>query len=87
MKLLTTKQAAEMMGRSPATLRSWRCSKIGPPFTRLHPRSVVYAQADLERYVAERTVTPSVRVTEVNHNLTRDATPPPGSPAWHRRNR
>jgi hypothetical protein len=87
MKMISTEEAAKMMGRSPATLRSWRCSKIGPPFTRLHPRSVVYAQEDLERYIAERTVTPSVRVTEVNHSATLGTTAPLGSPAWHRRNR
>jgi hypothetical protein len=87
MKLITTQQAAEMMGRKPSTLRAWRCAKIGPPFTRLTKQSVLYAQVDLERYIAERTVTPSVRVSEVNHNAALGATVPPGSPAWHRRNR
>jgi predicted DNA-binding transcriptional regulator AlpA len=76
--LLSTKEAAEMMGVSPATLRGWRCANIGPKFTRLTARSVKYAQADLERFIAERTVTPSVRVTEVNHNATLGATAPPG---------
>jgi hypothetical protein len=58
MKLITTKQAAEMMGLAPATLRSWRCANTGPKFTRLTKQSVKYAQADLERYIAGRTVTP-----------------------------
>jgi hypothetical protein len=84
MKMISTKKAAIMLDRSPATLRSWRCSKIGPPFTRLHPRSVVYAQEDLERYIAERTVTPSVRVNEVNHNAALGTTAPPSSAAFHR---
>ena len=68
MKLLTTQQAADVMGVMPATLRGWRCAKTGPPFIKLPKRSVKYAQVDLERYIAERTVTPSVRVSEVNHN-------------------
>jgi hypothetical protein len=87
MKLLTTQQAADMLGVKPATLRGWRCAKTGPPFTRLTARSVKYAQDDLERYIAERRFTPSVRVSEVNHNAALQATAPPGSPAWHRRNR
>ena len=58
MNLLTTKKAAEMMGRSPATLRSWRCSKIGPPFVRLTTRSVMYDEKDIEKYIAERRSTP-----------------------------
>jgi predicted DNA-binding transcriptional regulator AlpA len=88
MKLITTKEAADMMGVKPSTLRGWRCANTGPRFTRLTKRSVMYAQADLERYIAERTFTPSVHASSiVNHSLTRDATPPLGSPAWHRRNR
>jgi predicted RNase H-like HicB family nuclease len=67
-KLLTTQQAADMMGVTPSTLRGWRCAKTGPPFIRITQRSVKYAQEDLERYIAERRFTPSVRVTEVNHN-------------------
>jgi len=66
MRLISTEKAAEMLGRSPATLRSWRCSKIGPPFVRLHPRSVVYDERVLQRYIAEREFVPSVRATEVN---------------------
>jgi hypothetical protein len=58
MNLLTTQQAADMMGVKPSSLRAWRCANIGPPFTRLTKQSVKYAQVDIERYVAERTVTP-----------------------------
>jgi predicted DNA-binding transcriptional regulator AlpA len=87
MKLLTTQQAADMLGVKPGTLRDWRCAKTGPPFTRLTARSVKYAQEDLERYIAERTVTPSVRASSVNDNAALGATAPLGSPAWHRRNR
>jgi predicted DNA-binding transcriptional regulator AlpA len=58
MKLITTQQAADMMGVKPSTLRNWRCAKTGPPFVQLTRRSVKYPQADIEKYVAERTVTP-----------------------------
>ena len=61
MSLITTRQAAEMMGRSPATLRSWRGAKIGPPFVRLSARSVMYDENDLKKYIAERRFVPSVR--------------------------
>lgn len=87
MKLISTEQAAEMLGAKPSTLRNWRCAKTGPPFIQITKRSVKYIQEDIEKYVAERRFTPSVRPSEVNHSLTRDAMPPPGSPAWHRRNR
>ncbi len=72
------------LGVKPATLRGWRCAKTGPPFTRLTARSVKYAQEDLERYIAERRFTPSVRVNEVNHNAALGTIAPPGSPAFHR---
>jgi predicted DNA-binding transcriptional regulator AlpA len=58
MQLLTTQQVADMLGVKPSTLRNWRCAKTGPPFIRITKRSVKYAQADIDRYVAERTVTP-----------------------------
>jgi predicted DNA-binding transcriptional regulator AlpA len=58
MQMLTTKEVAKMLAVAPATLRAWRCAKTGPRFTRLTARSVKYAQADIERYAAERTVTP-----------------------------
>lgn len=68
MTLISTKKAAEMLGVEPATLRSWRCSKIGPPFTRLTTRSVMYDERDIHKYVAERRFVPSVRATEVNRH-------------------
>ena len=68
MTLITTKEAAEMLGAKPATLRGWRYAKTGPPFVQMTRRSVKYVLGDLERYIAERRFTPSVRVTEVNHN-------------------
>jgi predicted RNase H-like HicB family nuclease/predicted DNA-binding transcriptional regulator AlpA len=68
MKLISTEQAAEMLGAKPSTLRNWRCAKTGPPFIQITKRSVKYSQEDIEKYVAERRFTPSVRVSEVNHH-------------------
>jgi hypothetical protein len=33
--MLNDEQAARRLGVSPATLRSWRCREIGPPFVKL----------------------------------------------------
>jgi predicted DNA-binding transcriptional regulator AlpA len=58
--LLTTKEAAALLGMKPSTLRDWRCSRIGPPFIVLSPRNVKYSREDLERYIAERRMEPYV---------------------------
>lgn len=68
MKLITTQEAADMMGRKPSTLRAWRCAKIGPPFTRLTKQSVLYDERDIQKYVSERRFVPSVHATEVNRH-------------------
>lgn len=68
MKLITTLEAAKIVGVEPSTLRSWRCAKVGPPFVRLTARSVKYDERDIHIYVAERRFTPSVRATEVNRH-------------------
>ncbi len=53
-RLLTTKQAAELLGLKPSTLRAWRCSRIGPPYIQLGPRNIKYPEGELEKYVDER---------------------------------
>lgn len=58
-RMLSTKEAAVFLGVQPATLRSWRCSRIGPPYIQLSPRNVRYAEVDLERYAADRRIDPS----------------------------
>lgn len=68
MKLITTQQAANIMGVEPSTLRNWRCAKTGPPFIRITKRSVKYDENDIQKYVAERRFVPSVRATEVNRH-------------------
>lgn len=62
--LLNDQQAAEQLGMSPATLRSWRCRGIGPAFIKMGNGSkapVRYSESDLEAFVAQSRVTSSVR--------------------------
>ena len=56
--LLTTKQAAEYLGISPATLNTWRCTKRNiVPYVKLGGKYVRYRQADLEAYINACVVT------------------------------
>jgi hypothetical protein len=73
-QMMTTKEAAKALGVAPATMRSWRCSEIGPPFSGLTKRSVKYDERDIQAYVAERRFTPSVHTTEVNRHAALQAT-------------
>ena len=56
-KLLTEDEAADVLGISANTLRSWRHAHKGPCFIRLGA-SVRYAVPDLEAYVNSCTVDP-----------------------------
>jgi hypothetical protein len=51
-KMISTKEAAEMMGVKPPTLRDWRCQKKGPSFFRYSPSLVVYDEEDIKRFMA-----------------------------------
>lgn len=53
MKLLNTKQAAEMLGLSPNTLNQWRNQKRGPRFHKLES-SVKYLESDLLEYIEQK---------------------------------
>jgi hypothetical protein len=50
--------AAPIVGVSPATLKTWRHKRIGPPYVVIGTR-VRYRVCDLEAWMAERTVTPT----------------------------
>lgn len=58
--LLTTKQAAELLGQAGGTLRRWRSERTGPPYVQLSARNVRYRKGDVLRYIAERVRTPHV---------------------------
>ena len=56
--LLTTQQAAEYLGISPATLHTWRCTKRNIlPYVKMGGKHVRYRQADLEAYIKANVVT------------------------------
>ena len=54
--LLTTAEAAEILGVKPETLTVWRCVKrYDLPYVRVG-RSIRYRQSDLEAWLERRTV-------------------------------
>jgi hypothetical protein len=59
-ELVNTRRAAEILGRSPATLKRWRCEGIGPDYIEIEGR-VSYDVAVLLDYIRKNTRTPSVR--------------------------
>ena len=59
-RLVNTRDAAEILGRSPATLKRWRYEGIGPRYVEIEGR-VSYDVAVLIEYINENTRVPSVR--------------------------
>ncbi len=62
--LLNDNQTALRLGVSPATLRSWRCRDIGPPYIKLGvgtQSSVRYNPIDLDEFMRRGRHVPSVR--------------------------
>ncbi len=53
-KLLTTKQAANMLGLSPRTLQAWRVDGNGPMYIRIGHNRVLYDPADIQSWLDER---------------------------------
>lgn len=51
-KLLTTREAAELLGVHPGTLENWRAAGEGPPWLRLRARLVRYSEKALEQWAA-----------------------------------
>jgi hypothetical protein len=68
-----TAAAAALLGISPATLRDWKCQRIGPPYIQLSARCVRYAVKDLEKFVADRRVIPAVISLGISHANLRKA--------------
>lgn len=64
-RLITTREAAEVLGKSAATLRRWRYEGIGPDYVAIEG-SVMYDVAVLEEYVRKNTRVPSVRAAMEN---------------------
>lgn len=59
-RLVNTKKAAEILGRSPNTLKRWRYEGVGPRYVEIEGR-VSYDVAVLIEYINENTRVPSVR--------------------------
>jgi phage terminase Nu1 subunit (DNA packaging protein) len=59
-RLVNTREAAEILGRSPATLKRWRYEGIGPDYVEMEGR-VSYDVAVLLEYIRQNTRVPSVR--------------------------
>lgn len=51
MKILTTTEAAMLLGRGVDTLRKWRATGEGPPWRSLNGRFYGYVQADVEAWI------------------------------------
>jgi predicted site-specific integrase-resolvase len=58
--LVNTPEAAEILGRSPATLKRWRHQGIGPKYVEIEGR-VSYNINVLLEYIEKNTRVPSVR--------------------------
>lgn len=56
-KLLTTKEAAQILGLSAGTLEVWRCIGKGPRYFKVG-RRVGYKQHDLEKYIESCSILP-----------------------------
>jgi hypothetical protein len=59
-RLVDTREAARILGRSAATLKRWRCEGVGPNWIEIE-RRVSYDLAVLLEYIKKNTRVPSVR--------------------------
>lgn len=59
-RLVNTRRAAEILGRSPNTLKRWRYEGVGPDYVEMEGR-VSYDVAVLLEYIRKNTRVPSVR--------------------------
>ena len=62
-QLVPTAKAAEILGRSPATLKRWRYQGVGPSWIEIEGR-VSYDVDVLLEFIKKNTRTPSVRAME-----------------------
>lgn len=54
--LLTTHEAARLIGLERRTLESWRCRGGGMPFVRISARAVRYRRRDIMKFIEARLV-------------------------------
>jgi predicted DNA-binding transcriptional regulator AlpA len=65
-KLISTKEAAEMLGTTAGTLKSWRSRQTGPKWVKLGA-AVRYDVTELLDYIKRNTHVPSVRALVEDH--------------------
>ncbi len=53
-ELLTTPDAARILGMRPSALENWRWRGEGPLFVRVTPRAIRYRRQDLESFIQDR---------------------------------
>ena len=53
-ELLTTEDAARILGLKRSALENWRWKGGGIPFVRVTPRVIRYRREDLEKFIQER---------------------------------
>jgi predicted DNA-binding transcriptional regulator AlpA len=68
-KLISTKQAAEMLGTTKGTLKSWRSRGLGPTWVKLGA-AVRYDVEELLDFIKKNTHVPSVRALVEDHRGT-----------------
>lgn len=69
-QLLNTRDAAKLLGRSPATLKRWRHQGTGPDYIQIKKR-VSYDREVLLKFIQHHTKKPSVRAHD--EDSTREA--------------
>ena len=57
-KIITEKEAAEILSVSTKTLQSWRYKGCGPTYIKF-PRKIAYSVADLHAFVQKQKITPT----------------------------
>lgn len=60
MSLMTTAEAAAYLRKPEGTLRYWRAIGYGPAYSKMG-RGVLYQRSEIESFVTENTIVPSVR--------------------------
>ena len=58
-KVLSTAEAAAIIGKDKRTLDNWRSMGRGPAYVRLNQRSVGYLRADVVEYVRKHRIEPA----------------------------
>ena len=61
--LVTTAEAAELLGLAPATLKLWRRRGRGPTFVRVGSHTVRYRRRDLVAWIDAKTQQPARSVS------------------------